>query len=59
MLFRSRARAAAAGVVPALRRRLALDVEPPASGQFSAEIRIRPQHALLTHPLQLGLLKRL
>jgi starch phosphorylase len=37
----------------------ALDVEPPASGQFSAEIRIRPQHALLTHPLQLGLQKRL
>jgi starch phosphorylase len=37
----------------------ALDVEPPASGQFSAEIRIRPQHALLTHPMQLGLLKRL
>ena len=37
----------------------ALDVEPPASGQFSTEIRIRPQHALLTHPLQLGLQKRL
>jgi starch phosphorylase len=37
----------------------ALDVEPPASGQFSAETRIRPQHGLLTHPLQLGLQKRL
>jgi len=37
----------------------ALDVEPPASGQFTTEIRVRPQHALLAHPLQLGLLKRL
>jgi starch phosphorylase len=37
----------------------ALDVEPPASGQFSAEICIRPRHALLSHPLQLGLQKRL
>jgi starch phosphorylase len=36
-----------------------LDVEPPASGQFTTEIRVRPQHALLSHPLQLGLQKRL
>jgi hypothetical protein len=37
----------------------ALDVEPPASGQFTTEIRVRPRNALLAHPLQLGLLKRL
>ena len=37
----------------------ALDVEPPTSGQFSIEVRVRPHHAQLTHPLQLGLLKRL
>jgi starch phosphorylase len=37
----------------------ALDAEPPTSGQFSIEIRIRPRHALLAHPLQLGLQKRL
>jgi starch phosphorylase len=36
----------------------ALDIEPQASGQFLTEIRIRPQHPMLSHPLQLGLLKR-
>lgn len=37
----------------------ALDAAPPSSGQFSTELRIRPTHALLSHPLELGLLKRL
>jgi len=36
-----------------------LDSTPPSAGQFSTEIRIRPTHALLSHPLELGLLKRL
>jgi glycogen phosphorylase len=33
------------------------EVEPPASGQYSIEVRVRPSHRLLTHPLELGLLK--
>ena len=37
----------------------ALDSAPPSSGQFSTEVRIRPAHALLSHSLELGLLKRL
>jgi starch phosphorylase len=37
----------------------ALDSAPPSAGQFSTEFRIRPTHALLSHPLELGLLKRL
>lgn len=37
----------------------ALDSTPPSSGQFDTELRIRPAHALLSHPLELGLLKRL
>jgi len=37
----------------------ALDSAPPSAGQFSTEVRIRPTHALLSHPLELGLLKRL
>jgi starch phosphorylase len=37
----------------------ALDSAPPSAGQFSAEVRIRPTHPLLAHPLELGLLKRL
>ena len=37
----------------------ALDSPPPSAGQFSTEVRIRPTHALLSHPLELGLLKRL
>ncbi len=36
-----------------------LDSAPPSAGQFSTELRIRPAHALLSHPLELGLLKRL
>ena len=36
-----------------------LDSAPPSAGQFSTEIRIRPEHGLLSHPLELGLLKRL
>ena len=37
----------------------ALDAEPPTSGQFEVEVRVRPAHALLSHPLELGLLRRL
>ncbi len=37
----------------------ALDVQPPASGQFATEIRIYPFHDLLSHPYELGLMKRL
>jgi starch phosphorylase len=36
-----------------------LDSAPPSAGRFSTEVRIRPTHALLSHPLELGLLKRL
>jgi glycogen phosphorylase len=33
------------------------DLSPPASGQYSMEIRVRPAHRLLTHPLEMGLQK--
>jgi glycogen phosphorylase len=33
------------------------DLAPPASGQYSMDVRVRPAHRLLTHPLELGLLK--
>jgi starch phosphorylase len=36
-----------------------LDTQPPSSGQFAFELRVRPQHPLLGHPLEMGLLKRL
>lgn len=36
-----------------------LDAEPPSSGQFEVEVRIRPAHPLLAHPLEMGLLHRL
>jgi starch phosphorylase len=36
-----------------------LDSPPPASGQFAFEIRVRPEHPMLGHPLEMGLLKRL
>jgi starch phosphorylase len=36
-----------------------LRTQPPTSGQYAQEIRIRPAHPLLAHPLELGLLKRL
>ncbi|HMD58505.1 MAG TPA: alpha-glucan family phosphorylase [Steroidobacteraceae bacterium] len=36
-----------------------LDASPPASGQFSLQLRVRPDHPLLAHPLELGLVKRL
>jgi len=35
----------------------ALDVQPPACGQFATEIRIYPFHELLSHPYELGLMK--
>ncbi len=37
----------------------ALDALPPFAGQYSTELRVRPAHPLLSHPLELGLLKRL
>ena len=37
----------------------ALQATPPTAGQFAFELRIYPYHALLAHPLELGLLKRL
>jgi len=37
----------------------ALQAAPPTAGQFAFELRIYPYHALLAHPLELGLLKRL
>jgi starch phosphorylase len=33
------------------------ELEPPASGEYSMEVRVRPAHRLLAHPLELGLLK--
>ncbi len=35
----------------------ALDIEPPACGQFRTEVRIYPWHELLSHPYELGLMK--
>jgi len=35
----------------------ALDVEPPACGQYATEIRIYPYHELLSHPYEMGLMK--
>jgi len=37
----------------------ALDAAPPTAGQYDTEVRIHPAHALLSHPLEMGLLKRL
>jgi hypothetical protein len=37
----------------------ALDAAPPTSGQFELEFRVRPQHELLSHPFEMGLIKRL
>ena len=36
-----------------------LKASAPTSGQFAFELRIHPVHELLSHPLELGLLKRL
>ena len=36
-----------------------LDAAPPTSGQFAVEFRVRPDHELLGHPLEMGLIKRL
>jgi starch phosphorylase len=36
-----------------------LDTPPPASGQFAFELRVRPEHPMMGHPLEMGLLKRL
>jgi starch phosphorylase len=32
---------------------------PPGAGQYRVEIRVYPWHRLLTHPLEMGLMKRL
>lgn len=37
----------------------ALDAQPTECGQFATEVRVYPWHELLTHPFELGLLKRL
>jgi starch phosphorylase len=37
----------------------ALDAKPPFAGQYSTELRARPTHPLLSHPQELGLLKRI
>jgi starch phosphorylase len=37
----------------------ALDTQPNSCGQFATELRIYPYHELLTHPFELGLMKRL
>ncbi len=37
----------------------ALDASAPTCGQFRGEIRVYPWHELLSHPLELGLLRRL
>jgi starch phosphorylase len=36
-----------------------LDAAPPTSGQFAMEFRVRPDHELQGHPLEMGLIKRL
>jgi starch phosphorylase len=36
-----------------------LDAAPPTSGQFELEFRVRPEHELQGHPLEMGLIKRL
>ena len=36
-----------------------LNATPPTSGQFELEYRVRPQHELQGHPLEMGLIKRL
>ncbi|MEO7775439.1 MAG: alpha-glucan family phosphorylase [Steroidobacteraceae bacterium] len=36
-----------------------LQAQPPGAGQYAAEIRIYPAHELLTHPLEMGLMKKL
>jgi starch phosphorylase len=37
----------------------ALDASPTHCGQFATEVRIYPWHELLTHPFEMGLMKRL
>ncbi len=37
----------------------ALDTQPNSCGQFATELRIYPYHELLTHPFEMGLMKRL
>jgi starch phosphorylase len=37
----------------------ALDARPLECGQFATEVRIFPWHELLSHPYELGLMKRL
>ena len=37
----------------------AVDAQPMQCGQFATEVRIYPWHELLTHPFEVGLMKRL
>jgi starch phosphorylase len=37
----------------------ALDAQPTEGGQFATELRVYPWHELLTHPFEVGLMKRL
>jgi starch phosphorylase len=37
----------------------AMEAAPPTSGQFALEFRVRPDHELQGHPLEMGLMKRL
>jgi starch phosphorylase len=37
----------------------ALDEQPKECGQFDTEVRIYPYHELLTHPFEMGLMKRI
>src|SRR5262249_19250307 len=37
----------------------ALDAQPTECGQFDTEVRIYPHHELLTHPFEVGLMKRI
>jgi hypothetical protein len=39
--------------------RFRLEFEPPWAGAFSYEIRALPQHKNLTHPYELGLMRKL
>ena len=36
-----------------------LQATPPSAGQYRVEVRVYPWHELLTHPLEMGLMKRL
>ncbi|MEP7312617.1 MAG: alpha-glucan family phosphorylase [Pseudomonadota bacterium] len=45
--------------VPAGTTIFELSAQPPGTGQYQAEIRVYPWHELLSHPLEMGLMKSL